>query len=423
MSEKTIRVSSLHVYPLKSAAGISLSHAWLDDFGLSFDRRFVLSDHHGQFITARTVPKICLIQVHLVPTGLVLSAPGMDNLTIEYQAFNEQYQTVTVWDDNIEAQHCQEKYDHWFSQYLQMPCQLLFFGQQSQRQVKNSSNSVGFADGYPLLLISQASLDDLNQRCGENFTMASFRPNIVVENCAAFAEDTWQRIRIGDIEFELNKACSRCTFTTVNPKTAESHPQHQPLTALKSYRQVSSGDVMFGQNLIAKSQGNIQLNAEVEVLAHKPALTFVPNNESSIDPKIITKNMTKNITEINQATNNTENKSANINFNSWEKVHNGNTKDTVLEQAETAGLILPYSCREGMCGACKVQLDSGAVEQHCQDGLSDAEQQEGFILSCSCVPKSDIVISKIDRAKLRALREQEQQAQQQRLKQLQELSE
>ncbi|WP_440876304.1 YcbX family protein [Thalassotalea sp. PLHSN55] len=429
MPNSDINVKSLHVYPIKSAAGIALSHAWLDELGLSFDRRFVISDLHGQFITARTEHKLCLIQVHLLANGLMLSAPNMDNLTIAYQDFSDDYQAVTVWGDTINAQHCRQQYDAWFSRYLNKPCQLLFFGDKSHRKVKNSEKEVGFADGYPLLLISQASLDDLNQKANTAFTMARFRPNIVVENCSAFAEDTWQRIRIGEVEFELAKACSRCTFTTVDPISAQKHAQGEPLRTLKTYRQVADGDIMFGQNLIALNQGNIHQGAQVEILSTKNALSFitpVTQSSSATTSKTSITSETENdmqsstlkqavVKQIPAKEEPVKTDKPKIDLSSWDKTVTGNNKETILAQAEAAGVFMPYSCREGMCGACKVQLDSGEVEQQVCDGLSDLEQQAGFILSCSCVPKSDIVISKIDRAKLRAIKEQERDLQEQRL--------
>jgi len=187
-------LQSLHVYPIKSAAGIALSTSWVDDFGLSFDRRFVITDANGQFITARTEPILCLIKVNLSEHGLVLTAPNMPTLHISYQKLSPTYKTVTVWADNIQAQYGHEDYDLWFSKYLNKPCQLLYFGERSQRLVNNSHKQVAFADGYPLLLISQASLDDLNSKMSlpghQKISMSQFRPNIVVDGCNAFAEDT-----------------------------------------------------------------------------------------------------------------------------------------------------------------------------------------------------------------------------------------
>lgn len=271
-------LQSLHIYPIKSAAGITISNSWVDDFGLSFDRRFVISDPKGKFITARIEPTLCLIRVHLTSHGLILTAPNMPALAVNYQQLSSTYQSVTVWKDKVQAQYGNENYDLWFSQYLQKPCHLHYFGEKSQRYVSNSNKQVAFADGYPLLLISQASLDDLNNRLPEHLqntvSMAQFRPNIVANNCDAFAEDTWQHIRIGEVEFELVKPCSRCSFTTVNPMNAEKQPQKEPLKTLKDYRQVNSGEVMFGQNLIALNQGSIKQGDEIVILNKQSSPIF-----------------------------------------------------------------------------------------------------------------------------------------------------
>jgi len=271
-------VSSIDIYPIKSTSGISLSHAWVDECGVSFDRRFVVIDHQGQFITARTEPRLCLIKSCITESGLILTAPNMEPLIIRYEQFTNHYQQVSVWNDAIQGQYCALEYDFWLSDYLEKPCQLLYFGQQSQRLVKNSDKSVAFADGYPLLLIAQASLDDLNSRLAyldHQVPMAQFRPNIVVKKTEAFAEDNWQRIQIGEVEFSVPKPCSRCIFTTVNPLTGENHKRQEPLATLKSYRQVADGDVMFGQNLIALNQGKISLNDEVIILDKKASPDFV----------------------------------------------------------------------------------------------------------------------------------------------------
>ena len=160
------------------------------------------------------------------------------------------------------------------SQYLQTDCQLLFFGEKSLREKKpntDKARKLAFADGYPLLLTSQASLDDLNQRLNdeqlEPVSMIQFRPNIVVENCSPFAEDTWQHIQIGEVEFKVSKPCERCVFITVNPETGKKQPQYQPLHILKSYRKSADGKVLFGQNLIPLNSGEIKQGDEVKILS------------------------------------------------------------------------------------------------------------------------------------------------------------
>ena len=120
----TIQLSQISIYPIKSTSGIELSNSWVDELGLSFDRRFVLTDDKCQFITARTEPKLCLIQANLTATGLILTAPDMPKLVINYQDLNDFYQTVFVWKDNINAQQGSDAHHQWFSRYLNRPCQL-----------------------------------------------------------------------------------------------------------------------------------------------------------------------------------------------------------------------------------------------------------------------------------------------------------
>ncbi|WP_206486456.1 YcbX family protein [Thalassotalea sp. G2M2-11] len=374
--------SSLHIYPIKSSAGIALSNAWVDSYGFSFDRRFVVTDTSGQFITARTEPSLCLVQANLTPTGLILTAPNMPILEINYGEFSQYYSEVTVWNDQIASQHCHHDYDAWFSEYLGRSCQLHYFGKQSTRRVKHSDKQLGFADGYPLLLISQASLDDLNQRLGQDaVTMAQFRPNIVVANTEPFAEDGWKKIRIGEVTFEVVKPCSRCVFTTVDPHSAKPHQAQQPLATLKQYRQVASGDVMFGQNLIALNQGQIKQGDDIEILATQDKPVFL--SKASSEDNNVEKKPEFEVP-----------KKVNILFDSWDKYHQGNSKEPILDQGESAGLVLPYSCRGGMCGRCKLKLESGKVKQLATDGLTDDEKAQGYILACSSIPQSDIVVSK-----------------------------
>jgi uncharacterized protein YcbX/ferredoxin len=377
----TVTVSNLYIYPIKSTMGISLPQANIDELGLDFDRRFVISDHSGQFISARTEPTLCLVTTILTEYGLTLSAPTMPTLTLVYENFSEQYQSVNVWDDEIAGQLCSTEANSWFSDYLQRPCQLLYFGKASSRMKKTNTDNarkVAFADGYPLLLISQASLDDLNQRLLANnqktVSMANFRPNIVVDNCLPFAEDGWQYIRIGEIEFKVSKPCERCILTTVNPENGIKDAQQQPLITLKTYRQTSSGDVLFGQNLIPLTSGRINQGDKVTVSKSQQAPTFAQPNSTSGTTKV---NRKKKVT---------------IQFETWNKKQQADNQKTILDHGEEAGLLIPSSCRGGMCGRCKAKLISGEVTQLADEGLSVEEKEQGYILCCSSIAQSDVVI-------------------------------
>lgn len=260
-------LSDIIVYPIKSTAGLHLSRATISRFGLEFDRRFVLCTTEGKFLTARTRPQLLHIRVSLTARGLIISAPGQTDLQLKYHEFSSHYQTVSVWQDHIEAQHCSGIADSWFSDYLGQECRLLFFGTDSNRPLEDfPQHQTAFADGYPLLLISQASLADLSSRCSNPVQMNQMRPNLVVHGTAAYEEDRWKKIRIGTAEFAIVKPCGRCILTTTNPTTLERNPDREPLSVLKRYRKGSDGEAHFGQNMIPLNNGIISVNDPVEIL-------------------------------------------------------------------------------------------------------------------------------------------------------------
>lgn len=407
------KVSSIHIYPIKSTAGISLPNSKVEELGLAFDRRFIVCDPSGQFITARTEPKLCLVQTTMTEQGVALSAPNMEMLTLSYQEFTDQYHKVMVWGDEVNGQFCSQKANNWFSDYLQRPCELLYFGKNSHRERKpNTDNArkIAFADGYPILLISKASLNDLNKRLLANssnnspqdISMAQFRPNIVVDDCLPFAEDSWQHIRIGEVEFKVSKPCERCIFTTVNPSNGEKHPQQQPLKMLKSFRQDHNGEVLFGQNLIALNKGTISQGDTLTVLNTQKPPTFISPQATQEVDNLPIDDLPK-ADAINDIVVPSVNKKLTIAFEKWNKSIKVSALDqetneqakTLLEHGEDAGLILPYSCRAGMCGRCRAKLISGEVRQTSMDdsgGLTAQEHQEGYILCCSSIAMSDVVV-------------------------------
>mgnify|MGYP003664041085 FL=1 len=279
MSE--IRVSQISVYPIKSTTGIHLNHALVEEQGLAFDRRFVVTRPDGQFLSARTHPRLLQVHSALIVDGLHLRAPQMDALDLHYSDFDPAYKPLQIWKDTLEGQRCGAAADAWFSRYLDEPVELLYLGVESHRQRAShpglAEGELSFADGYPLLLISQASLDDLNQRLVNPVGMEQFRPNLVLKGCEPFAEDGWQRIRIGEVIFELAKPCSRCILTSIDPDSAEVDAEQQPLATLAHYRKGEDGQVYFGQNLIALNRGKISLYDEVGVLQSRPAKVYLDN--------------------------------------------------------------------------------------------------------------------------------------------------
>ena len=261
-----IRVSELYVYPIKSAAGWSLAAAEVQERGFAFDRRWMVVDDTGKFMTQRKHPKLALLQVAIASKQLRLTAPGLSELVLSKDSTHTL--TVEVWGDRCQAQAIHGSQE-WLSEYLEQPCQLVYMPNESDRPIHHAEltqqpKPVSFADGFPFLLISQASLDDLNGRLDVPVPMNRFRPNLVVTGCAAFAEDTWQTIRVGEVTFRVAKPCSRCRVTTVDQATAAMG--QEPLKTLSTYR-LEHGQIWFGQNLWAENLGTIRVGDPVAIVA------------------------------------------------------------------------------------------------------------------------------------------------------------
>lgn len=245
-------LSQINVFPVKSVGGISLSSAWVEKQGLTFDRRFMLALADGSMVTARKYPKMVKVSSSLQPDGLIFTYEGKEPLRLKYANFKMQEAPATVWKDSFTAYTTNDEADDWFSDVLGVRVELLFSGEQSNRVREKLGQNVSFADGYPMLVISQASLDELNRRSPEVHSMDQFRTNFVVSNTEAFAEDGWKRIRIGEVEFEAVKPCERCILTTVDVERGEFRATKEPLNTFSTFRANERGGVFFGQNLVAK---------------------------------------------------------------------------------------------------------------------------------------------------------------------------
>ncbi|QRN93703.1 MOSC domain-containing protein [Archangium violaceum] len=264
-------LTSLTIYPLKSCAGLPLTRATVEPLGIQHDRRWMAVRSDGSCMTGRELPALVRLRAVPGPTGLQLSAPGMPELLVPLPPADAPRLDVTVWKDTCSAARVAAEADRWLSEYLGQPAVLVHVDARMNRPVDPTyatpDDRVGFADAYPLLLISQASLDDLNQRLASPVPMARFRPNLVVAGCGAFAEDGWKRLRIGTVELDVVKPCDRCVFTTVDPETARADPQQEPLRTLATYRRMGpKNKVMFGQNVIVRRPGTISVGDVVEVL-------------------------------------------------------------------------------------------------------------------------------------------------------------
>jgi uncharacterized protein YcbX/ferredoxin len=362
-------LTDIYIYPIKSIKAISQPAAQVEEKGLSFDRRYMLIDLDGKFITGRTHPQLTQVDVQFSQKKLQLSAPNMTQLDINPEMFSTKSLTSQIWADKVNALHCHKDYDDWFSEYLQQPCQLVFFSENSQRCVKNRTTQVSFADGYPLLLINQASVELLNAKLDTPVSALHFRPNIVIKGDFPFVEDSWSRIKIGEVEFEVSKPCSRCLFTNIDPKTGIAQG-NEPLATLAKFR-YHQGDIDFGQNLIPLNNGIIRTGDEVQVIATQSPALYSAQSDIQIDNK----------------------KSLQIHYQGSAITVTGDNQQLLLDQAEQAGIAIPYSCRGGKCGRCKVKLIEGEVVTLNNEALTDEELNQGYILACSCIPHSDIKLN------------------------------
>ncbi len=261
-------ISSLHVYPVKSCAGQELSQARLNARGICRDREWVVVTDDGAFISQRTHPGMALIQPVLENDRLSVSAPKMNEMTIETQDDGDIRQ-VNVWGALCDGVDQGEAAAAWFSAYVATPCRLLHFRPGFVRPVDpnyapRSTDQVGFADAYPLLLLSEASLADLNARLPEPIRMNRFRPNIVVADCPPYAEDTWKQIRVGAMQLDVVKPCARCATTLVEQESGAKGKE--PLRTLATYRKLNGPDPVFGQNVVHQGEGVLETGLVVEVI-------------------------------------------------------------------------------------------------------------------------------------------------------------
>lgn len=265
-----MQVTGLNIYPVKSTRHIALDESAVLPRGLPWDRRWMLVDDSGRFITARQQPALATVQTALTDGRLQISASGRESITLSPVPDERLLVRVTVWTDEVDAVSVGAQADAWFSGFLGLNCRLVQMTDDLVRSVSpgygQPGDQVSFADGYPLLLISEASLADLNSRLPQPVEMRRFRPNLVVDGDIPYAEDGWRRLRVGEVEFEGVKNCSRCIFTTIDPDTGEKHPDREPLRTLSTYRRRSEGGVYFGQNLIPRSGGVIRVGDSVTVI-------------------------------------------------------------------------------------------------------------------------------------------------------------
>jgi uncharacterized protein len=263
-----ITVSNLTYYPIKACRGFDVPASNIERMGLEYDRRMMVVTPDGRFLTQREYPRLALVTPTIKNDSVTLSAPNFDSLQIGIQKSGTPT-LVNVWKSTgIHAIDQGDESAAWLSDWLGASVRLVHIADGFNRMlnpdyVVKPDDHTGFADGYPILIISEESLQDLNSRLDSSVPMNRFRPNLVVKGGGPFAEDTWTRIRIGGIEMALVKPCARCVVTTIDKDTLEK--SKEPLKALATYRRRKSG-VIFGMNVIPLNEGRLEVGMSVEVI-------------------------------------------------------------------------------------------------------------------------------------------------------------
>ncbi|MBZ5857369.1 MOSC domain-containing protein [Flavihumibacter profundi] len=255
-----LRISEIFIYPIKSLGGISVQQARVTDRGLQYDRRWMLVNENGVFLSQREIPKMALLQVAIKPAGLTVSHKHNLSLSLDipFEWNSGETKPVIIWEDSCLACVADGQINNWFSDLLGLNCRLVYMPDDSHREVDSNyakeKELTSFSDAFPMLLIGQPSLDDLNERLQSPVPMNRFRPNLVFTGGLPYEEDEMGGFEINNMRFACVKPCARCIITTINQDTAEAGKD--PLRTLATYRS-QNNKVLFGQNLLHNGYGVI----------------------------------------------------------------------------------------------------------------------------------------------------------------------
>lgn len=277
-----MQIKEMFIYPIKSCRGIPLERASVTLKGFDRDRELTLTDPTGKFITQRQYPQLSMLLVRFEGEAMVLTIDGKNIKPFSFNPTLEGRETpLEIWRTKTRAIDQGDEVAKWLQSALQLEGNFRLLRQSPQyprlvnsQYALRGNETVSFADGYPFLITNTASLNDLNQRLQQKYgndsqtiPMNRFRPNIVLETREAFAEDNWDALQIGEIIFDLVKPCDRCIITTTDQSNGRRNKQQEPLKILSTFRKFSQAGILFGENAIPRSTGEIQTCAPVKIFA------------------------------------------------------------------------------------------------------------------------------------------------------------
>ena len=264
-----LHVSGIWSYPVKALRGTELQAASVEPLGLSGDRRFMVVDAAGHALTQRTVPSMASVAALIDRQRLRLVGDGDRDLLVPLAPVGPHRTEVVLWRSRVQAADCGDVAAAWLSSRLGQPCRLVYMAEPCSRPIDPTfarpGEHVSFADGFPVLLTSGASLFALNAHSNAPVSMSRFRPNLVVDGGSPWAEDGWRQVKIGPVVFRVAKPCTRCIVVTVDQVTGIRPSRTEPLRTLGTLHRDAAGAIIFGQNLIPERTGTIRLGDIVEV--------------------------------------------------------------------------------------------------------------------------------------------------------------
>jgi uncharacterized protein len=270
-----ISVTGLEAYPVKSLRGHNLERADVRAEGFAGDRRWMLVDANNRFLTQRELPAMATLDVLQLPGALEIVHADAGHIHVTEPGSDAAIADVVVWRDTVKARRASPDAEAWLSGVLGRNVRLVHMHDVRARPSSSSAalpgDHVSFADGFPILITSTASLENLNERGQRGLgvsghIMRQFRANLVVSGAPPWAEDTWQRIRIGTVTLRIAKPCARCVITTLDPETGMQLSPEEPLRTLGKFHRAADGGIIFGQNAVAQSFGTIAVGDPIEVL-------------------------------------------------------------------------------------------------------------------------------------------------------------
>ncbi|MCF6263071.1 MAG: MOSC domain-containing protein [Xanthomonadales bacterium] len=270
-----MKLTAINIYPLKSCHRVELNEALITPLGLAHDRHWMLVDDKHRFISARKYPQLLRLSVDIRSAGFVAAYKGLPGIYIRYPENTAERYPVTIWKDEVAVLDAGDTAADWFSQVIGKSCRLVWSSTESARRLKPGNyppptmpageRQITFTDGMPILLTNTASLDELNSHLDETVSMHRFRANIVVDGRQAWEEESWQRIRIGELELQATKTCVRCILTTADPQTGVRDPQREPLKTLSRIHCQKNRGAIFGMQFVALNSGTVKIGDHLKI--------------------------------------------------------------------------------------------------------------------------------------------------------------